>query len=363
MFKRITAVFLFSIIVTGCDYLGLSSTNIGSSSDQEYGQAIFYLPQIPEKILAKKSAVTIPSYLSISITGNHMDTIEFGWDVRNIPTEPYTINQIPAGVCTFTGSLSDKFGVVQYQGTSEAEVLAGDTVQVSLALQKLQTTGTVAVIVTIEEPAGLSFFTTDSNTIGHWKFDTLFARDSFHDFSSYNKSLLAFGQTNLMESEYGKSLVCDTNYASLIDDDHLYPQTITVEALVKIDGRMNQNSVGRNHGMIVSSCTWDNVEYGYELRLTNNNYLEFILGTNSYWKSAITDTSLEIDKWYWVAGQYDGSHISVYLDGTLIARTPWQGGYNPGPVGFHIGRRIVDQSFNFYGNIDELRISKIARFN
>lgn len=117
--------------------------------------------------------------------------------------------------------------------------------------------------------------------------------------------------------------------------------------------------------MIVSTCDWGAGTWGYELRLDAGGKVCFILGSNQpgVWVYAVTETALELGNRYHLAGQYDGSQIKVVIDGECTATASYNGPVAAPPdVPLGIARRMYDQPFWFYGQIDEVRISNKARY-
>ncbi|MEM7260960.1 MAG: LamG-like jellyroll fold domain-containing protein [Planctomycetota bacterium] len=74
---------------------------------------------------------------------------------------------------------------------------------------------------------------------------------------------------------------------------------------------------------------------------------------------------LQTNRWYHIAGVFDGAEIRLYLDGTLIAQAAAKGTRTPNRHPFYIGAdpngrgRPVNA---FPGRIDEVRLSTVARY-
>jgi hypothetical protein len=68
------------------------------------------------------------------------------------------------------------------------------------------------------------------------------------------------------------------------------------------------------------------------------------------------------NKWMFVAGTWDGDRIRIYTDGVLRDNesTIQTRRHATGPV--HIGRALYQNNFHFNGLIDEVRISRVARY-
>jgi Concanavalin A-like lectin/glucanases superfamily len=68
-------------------------------------------------------------------------------------------------------------------------------------------------------------------------------------------------------------------------------------------------------------------------------------------------------KWIHLAGTYDGSKWSLYRNGVKVADTSVSGGAQASPGNWRIGAEWTGTSVSryFHGDIDEVRISKVAR--
>jgi hypothetical protein len=89
-----------------------------------------------------------------------------------------------------------------------------------------------------------------------------------------------------------------------------------------------------------------------------NNKLDFRLntGTDRYGTTALADTN-----WHYLAGVYNGTHISLFVDG-LLDNTPKTNGHilpNTGTI--NIGKTEYGGGNYYTGTFDELRISNTAR--
>jgi len=207
-------------------------------------------------------------------------------------------------------------------------------------------------------------FDNDGNTVALWYFDEQGGLTA-HNSIMASDSVVFQKTPQRVEGTFGRAVVLESNAAAMPEaDEKIFPNEITVEAYVSLDKYPSSSLSPRPHSMIVSTSDWDAVEHrGYELRITDSNgRVEFILGTKDGWVSAISSRTLELGKWYKLAGQYDGSVISVFVDGELWAKTDYTGSMIDGSVGLGIGRRVVDQPFYFFGSIDEVSISKICRY-
>lgn len=74
---------------------------------------------------------------------------------------------------------------------------------------------------------------------------------------------------------------------------------------------------------------------------------------------------LEPNRWYHLAGVYDGAEVRMYVDGHLIARAPGSGARRNNPLPTFVGADVDgsgDLTSPFMGWMDEVRISSTARY-
>jgi hypothetical protein len=128
--------------------------------------------------------------------------------------------------------------------------------------------------------------------------------------------------------------------------------SITVEAWIKTNSTAQQGIVerygGSNNG-------------GYALRLSGG-YLQFFtlhdgISQYDYVQSTVT---VSTGSWHHVAGVFDGSHLSVYIDGTQRGSKSSTFAPGTGTNSVKIGARGDDGNATFNGLIDEVRITANA---
>lgn len=215
--------------------------------------------------------------------------------------------------------------------------------------------GTPFQKATLQESA----WETDDNTLAHWDFNSV-KNDTIKDKTLTGHTLNLQDNPDMIKGQFGKAIQLYRNYLSVNNYQDLCPSTICVEALVRLEDFPEDL-----HGMVVANATWTSDNYfGYELRFDQQGRLEFIIGTNDGWKSAITSEKLERNQWYRIAGQFDGKALTVVVDDEIVARKRYSGAMNPcQDHGMNIGRRVKDRPLFFLGSIDEVRISDTIRYN
>jgi len=74
---------------------------------------------------------------------------------------------------------------------------------------------------------------------------------------------------------------------------------------------------------------------------------------------------LEVDRWYHLAGVFDGRQLRLYIDGKMVAKTDASGKRTPNNLPLYIGAdpdRRGRPSSGLPGWVDEVRVSKTARY-
>lgn len=133
----------------------------------------------------------------------------------------------------------------------------------------------------------------------------------------------------------------------LIGDLDVSGSQITVEALIKRTAAGGPNILSKHTDP-------SNVNYllrptTFELTTTNG----FLLMTNPY--------TLQNNRWYHIAGTYDGAHVRYYVNGCLVVEQPWTGNLVTNNLQACIGNISSGFTEGFVGEIDEVRIWNIAR--
>ncbi len=141
----------------------------------------------------------------------------------------------------------------------------------------------------------------------------------------------------------------DDDYIAVPDSDGLNPpDTITISLWAK------RNSLNYS-GLVVKKGSDDNS--GYSIESDHDNISFWVNIKDQGWVSSPLATLPLIDQWIHIAGVYDGSKISLFLDGNLYGvPTPTAGGIviNNSPLA--LGNDLANPGRNFGGLIDEVQI-------
>ena len=130
---------------------------------------------------------------------------------------------------------------------------------------------------------------------------------------------------------------------------------ITIEAWINAD-TWNANSWG---GTIVGK---DNTSSsGFDLRCGNGGMLSFVVGVGGAWHEVLSGAVMSSGRWNYVAGVYDGSTLSIYVNGVLAGQQSLSGSIGVSALSLFIGNSPGFPTRVFDGKIDEVRLFNVAR--
>ncbi|MFK7921363.1 MAG: LamG-like jellyroll fold domain-containing protein [Bacteroidia bacterium] len=144
------------------------------------------------------------------------------------------------------------------------------------------------------------------------------------------------------------------DYINIPNNPTLNTPNITVEAWIKAD------SYGPNpwSNSIVNKEGWGSGNQGYAFRCGQGGRLSFNIGDNGVWHEVLSAAVMAPNKWYHVAGTYDGLAIRIFVNGIQVGVTNHVGTLSPSPYDVRIGQLSFNTGGNrlFDGQIDEIRI-------
>jgi hypothetical protein len=130
------------------------------------GQATITLPDIPAENLAKAGVVSASGdtlgWFHLVITWNTGEGIKKAFPILDgLKGQIFLVTDLPVGdKCQFQGFITNKDGVLRYQGTSFASIVSGQTANVVLRMGP--PTGSASICVTVD---GVASSTCDTSTI------------------------------------------------------------------------------------------------------------------------------------------------------------------------------------------------------
>lgn len=173
-------------------------------------------------------------------------------------------------------------------------------------------------------------------------------------------TLLFSFYVTILNAQHGSGSALNFNgtsdYVNIPHNSALDPSTnFTVEAWIKADAW----AVSSWQNTIVSKDQWTAVSEGWVLRCGANGTLSFnlALNNNGSWYEVTSTPVMSVNKWYHVAGTYDGATLRLYLNGKQVATMNQVGTITPSSASVKIGNiAMTGQSRFFDGQIDEVRI-------
>lgn len=158
----------------------------------------------------------------------------------------------------------------------------------------------------------------------------------------------------LTDGRFGQALDCRQhgNPGIKIPNDAQPEDEVTVECWVRLEERGEerlQRIVGRSslYGLYISgrstTLTW---------------FVKVNPGRREDWKSVTAQMPLQ--QWVHLAGTFDGETTRLYMNGQVVAEQPHPGGLPKAKTPVYLGCGTAGE-LRFLGEIDEVRISKIAR--
>lgn len=165
-------------------------------------------------------------------------------------------------------------------------------------------------------------------------------------------SLSYFASSQMAGS--GNAFDFSSNDITIPNSSSLNPTLISIEAWI------NADSWGTNswENVIVSKDGWASGDQGYTLRTGANGTLSFNISSAGAWTETTSSPIMQLNKWYHVAGTYDGSTLRVYINGEEVGSSAHSGSIQNGTYDLTIGRISYTAGGTRYfdGEIDEVRI-------
>lgn len=160
----------------------------------------------------------------------------------------------------------------------------------------------------------------------------------------------------LTEGLHAQALKFPNSASSVIIGDlDVTGNQVTVEALI----RMEKNSAG---GDVVSKHN-NPLNVNYLLRPLTFELTTYLSGSSgpTHFLQMFNPFKLSLNRWYHIAGTYDGTRAKYYVNGCLVIDTPFTGNLYQNNCLATIGNKANCECEPFSGMISEVRIWKVAR--
>ena len=204
----------------------------------------------------------------------------------------------------------------------------------------------------------LSYSAVDRHTMAVWLFEEGSGK-TVRDASGNGHHGKITGKLNWVKAKIGTGLDFPgdgTGYIVVDSTDKLELETLTIEALVKVEA-----ANGKWQGIVCkqqAGCT--NRNYGIWVQNVES-VLHAQIGANGGCRFNINGTTVITDnKWHHLAFTYDGKMGRLYVDGKLEGEQPNEVSFQSNdPI--TIGVPNKDNVNGLLGSIEEIRISNVAR--
>ncbi len=220
------------------------------------------------------------------------------------------------------------------------------------------------IVINSKDTSGITFrsdsvlFNVNQQTLALWSFNNQ-VNGNFIDLSDNNHSLTFLKTIIIQPGMYSNSIVLKDSAACVADSSNqLKPDQIDIEAVIYISKLPVSINGDVALAMIVSNIDFGASQYGYELRIADTaGHLEFTIGTRDNWQIIKSARTLSVNKWYKIRGVFDGTVLSIFVDGENWGELNYSGVIQyTSKSWLSIGKRYLDRPFYFNGKIDEIRI-------
>jgi hypothetical protein len=270
-----------------------------------------------------------------------------------------TVTGIPAGKNRlFQVNVYDSLETIQYKGQANANVIADSMVSVTISIYRV---GGGAIIngTVIEGPSP-----NDSGPTAYWNFDSTSA-NTYYDVTGHGYNALSTGTgLSCVPGVLGNALSCPSSGFEITvanSKDSFAFKKFTVESWYYASSIPTNGQLKiLNFDYLVSG-----VRNGWTFCIVEGGYADFTLSSadGGQWVNAQSLTAVTPNKWYHIAGSYDGSNLRIYVNGILESTVPYSGGVIPCGIDARLGcQRLMDGTVRFEANgkIDELKVYNYA---
>lgn len=188
--------------------------------------------------------------------------------------------------------------------------------------------------------------------------------DTVKDRSDYGNDGTIQGEPKWVDSKFGKGLSLDIGSLVLVPDSDEFKITdeLTVACWAKFNAFAPEAWQGNTLDFLVCRWNWtggDNRCYETFLQSHAPAFTFSSDGTDATSSKAVSEETVELDKWYSIVGTFDGSKVKIYLDGEEKGSAEHEGKIFAGEESpISIGDNDTGQApnFHFVGVIDEVAV-------
>jgi hypothetical protein len=123
------------------------------------------------------------------------------------------------------------------------------------------------------------------------------------------------------------------------------------------ENKATQQIVYKRHD--AGTPTW----WSYKIQLDSLKPAFYVANSSGTNATATADTAIELNKWYYVVGIYDGSQVQIYVNGVASDSTPpsQTGTVFDSDTVFLIGGLDTPATYFFHGYVDDVKVYNYAR--
>ncbi|MBI4547349.1 MAG: VCBS repeat-containing protein [Ignavibacteriae bacterium] len=217
----------------------------------------------------------------------------------------------------------------------------------------------LSVTLLLITPLHAQEYTTDTNTVALWHFNET-SGDTVYDASGNGNNGTSTG-TTIVDGRFGKARSFNGSAADIIIP---YAASLVPTTQITLEGWFRFQSFSEVQELILQGESQPSYVYNLYYNSDNNDdtfYFNLFVGGSYYSVSfGRTAAGLISGNWFHIAGTYDGNSMNLYANGVLAGSATVSGSINSGSGNLYIGRKW-DGVYRFGGELDEIRISNIAR--
>ena len=212
----------------------------------------------------------------------------------------------------------------------------------------------VAILVLLSS----TLYAQDPTLVLYFSFDDE-AVDEATDHSQYHNNGTTGGNPQLVAGQFGSALMFDAT-----DDQIVVPTNATLdienEISLMVWAKPGPNLTADWRNLVGKSPTnvLGNATFSYSIRTDNSGALRFSLNLGN-WQYVLGPTAVQ-DIWYHITGTYDGTQLTLYVDGQSVGTTQATGTISvtadPVCIGNLVNAAGSSQNEFWSGVLDEVRI-------
>jgi Concanavalin A-like lectin/glucanases superfamily len=272
---------------------------------------------------------------------------------------------IPAGNSRlFKVDVFDSAETKRYSGSALADVIGDSTVPVFISVYRIDGNAIINGTIFENGQPSQNIPVLDPGLTAYWSFDST-SGNTYYDITGHGFNAIATGTgLGCVPGVLGNALSCPNSGFEITvanSQDSFVFKTFTVETWYYA------NSIPTDGQLKILNFDYAalGVRNGWTLCIVEQGYADFTLSSidGNTWVNAQSITALTPNKWYHIAGSYDGSSLRIYVNGVLESTVSYSGGVRAPGTNARLGcQRLMDGTVRWgaTGKIDELKVYNYA---